>query len=143
MKLETKVFGEIEIDEKKIINFDTGISPFVEYHKYAIIQEEDTDFYYLQCLEDGDLTFVVANLKNIKPDYNPKVDIEYLSELGEIKNNLEIYNIVVVKDTLENATVNLLAPIVVNVDNNKAKQVILANEEYGVRHQLYEEVKEA
>ncbi|MFV0439881.1 MAG: flagellar assembly protein FliW [Lachnospirales bacterium] len=136
MKLETKNFGSIEFDEKQTINFPEGLPAFEKNKDYILIAEPETDFCYLQSIEDSNLTFVLIDLKTLKPDYDPMVVEEQLSCIGEIKENLSIYNICVIKDTIKNMTVNLMAPIVINNDSNKGKQVILENKDYKVKHNL-------
>ncbi len=136
MKLETKNFGTIEFENDAVITFESGLPAFEDKKQFVIIAEPDTDFYYLQCTEDGDLSLVLIDLGGIMPNYNPLVNEEQLQELGKIDNNLSIYNVCVIRDNIENMTINLMAPIVINNDTNKGKQVILENEEYSVKHTL-------
>ncbi len=139
MKLETKNFGTIEFEKDAVITFESGLPAFEDKKDFVIIAEPDTDFYYLQCTEDGDLSLVLIDLGGIMPNYNPLVNEAQLQELGQIDNNLAIYNVCVIRDNVENMTINLMAPIVINNDTNKGKQVILENEEYSVKHTLITE----
>ncbi|MFV0519280.1 MAG: flagellar assembly protein FliW [Lachnospirales bacterium] len=139
MELVTKNFGTISYDENKVIDFPEGIPAFEEMKKFVILGEPDTDFFYLQSTEDGNLSFVLLDVQKLMPNYDPMVKEEQIFCLGEIKNNISIYNVCVIKDTLENMTVNLMAPIVINNDTNKGKQVILENNEYSIKHSLITE----
>ncbi len=139
MELKTKNFGTIDFDTEKVITFPDGIPAFEDKKKYVLLSEPDTDFFYLQSTEDGDLSFVLLDVQNLMPDYDPLVDEEQIECLGELKSNLSIYNICVIKDTLETMTVNLMAPVVINNDTNKGKQVILENKDYSIKHTLITE----
>ncbi len=137
MVFESNNLGTLEYSEADVIRFEKGILAFEEKKEYLIIQNGETEFYYLQSLEDADTTFILVDLKEVMPNYNPEVELEQLKELGEIKNNLSVYNICTVKGELEEMTVNLLGPIVVNQDTKKGKQVVVTKDEYTVRHKLF------
>lgn len=137
MVFESKNLGSVEYKEEDIITFEKGLFAFEDEKKYIIIRNEDTDFYYLQSLINADTTFILADLKDLMSDYNPEVELEQLSSLGEIKNNINIYNICALKEKFEDMTVNLLGPLVINTDTKMAKQVIVSKEEYTVKHKLF------
>ncbi len=139
MKIETKNFGMIEFEDNAVITFNNGLPAFEDNKKFVIIAEPDTDFYYLQSVEDSNLSLVLLDLSSFMPNYNPLVSEEQLADLGKIDNNLSIYNVCVIKGDIKNMTVNLMAPIVINNDTNYGRQVILENEEYSVKHSLITE----
>ena len=67
-------------------------------------------------------------------DFDVPTDIKVLLEINE-NSNISVYNILVIQKPLEKSTVNFLAPIVVNNDNNKLAQVILdskKNQDFGM-----------
>lgn len=79
---------------------------------------------------------------DIMPDYNPLVYDDDLESLGEVKeDNLLIYNIVVIPQTVSKMSVNLKAPIVINLTTKKGKQMVVKNEDYPVKYYFYEELK--
>ncbi len=137
MVFESKNLGTIEYTKEEVIKFEKGILAFEDKKEFIIIRNEDTEFYYLQSLEDDGITFILADLKDLMPEYNPEVDVDQLVDLGEIKNNLGIFNICTVQDDIKDMTVNLVGPIVINLDTNKGKQVIVAKDEYTVKHKLF------
>ncbi len=137
MVFESKNLGKIEYTQEEVVKFEKGILAFEDKKDFLIIRNEDTDFYYLQSLEDAEITFILADLKELMPEYNPEVAVEQLVELGEIKNNLAIYNICTVQEEIKDMTVNLVGPIVINLDANKGKQVIVTKDEYTVKHKLF------
>ncbi len=137
MIFESKNLGTLEYTQEEIIRFEKGILAFEDKKDFLIIKNEDTEFYYLQSLEDAEITFILIDLKDAMPSYNPEVAVEQLSDLGEIKNNLGVYNICTVQGDIKDMTVNLLGPLVINLDTNKGKQVIVSKDEYTIKHKLF------
>ena len=41
MKIKTKIFGEIEISEEKIVTFQDGIIGFPEMKRFALLHDEE------------------------------------------------------------------------------------------------------
>jgi len=143
MIIETKNFGKININDDEIYTFENGIPAFEHLRKFSVVNTEDkSPFCWLQSLEEPDVSFIMMNVYNILPDYNPLVYDNDLEAIGEIKdNNLLIYNIVVIPDVVSKMSVNLKAPIVINLSTKKGKQVILKNEDYQIKYYFYEELK--
>lgn len=140
MKINTANFGEIDIDEEKIIEFKDGIPGFEDEKHFTVILNEDTDnpFHYLQSVENGELSFIIINPFEIFPEYDfkiPKISKDKLN----IKNEKQVcvYTIVVVPEDMEKMTTNLQGPIVINVDEKKGKQVILDDNRYNTKHYIF------
>ncbi len=138
MVIESKNLGSIEYNAEDVIRFEKGLLAFEEEKEFIVIRNRETEFYYLQSVKDADVTFIMVDLKDVMPNYDPKVEVEFLQDLGEVKQNLQIFNICTVKENLDELTVNLLGPIVVNMDTKKGKQVVISNDEgYSVKHKLF------
>ncbi len=146
MNLKTKNFGAIEVEGNKIITFRDGVPGFEQYKKYIEIPNEDKDnpFHWLQCIEDGNLAFVVINPFEMLPDYEFKLEKEVVDEL-EIKelSDVQVLSIVVVPEKIENITINLKAPVIINRNNNYGKQYIMESDKYSVRHNLKDEIEKS
>lgn len=141
MQLTTKHFGEIEFEEDTVITFEDGLPGFREDTRYVLLANDPADlFHWLQATSDEDLAFVLMNVSQIMPDYAPQIEAELLEDLGDGKRF--IYNIAVVPDDLRDMRVNLKAPIIINKTTRKGKQVLANNEEYGVRHYIFDEVQQ-
>jgi len=138
MKLNTKHFGEIEIDESSILTFEDGLPGFPDDRQFTIIENEEP-FCWLQSVTDGDNAFILVDALKIMPDYNPQVDSSELSPLGDYNpTDFLILNIVVLPENVRDMTVNLMAPVVINTVEKKGRQVVAKNENYGVRHYVFE-----
>lgn len=144
MLLKTKHFGEMQIKDTSIIDFGNGIPGFENVKRYTIIdnEEEGSPFKWLQGVDNTDLAFVIVDPFAIKKNYEVKLDDETLKSL-DIKqaDTVAVYSIVVVPEDINKMTMNLQAPLIVNTANNKAKQLILDTDRYGVRHYILEELQ--
>jgi len=139
MKIETNRFGEIEIEERDIYTFPDGIPGFETDKRFTLIGLEDLDgFACLQCVDRGDLSFFIVNPFAFFSDYEFQLPDEDARQLGvEDPVDLAVWTIVNVKDRLETATVNLVAPVVLNVRNRIGRQIILVDPHLGTRHALF------
>ncbi len=143
MTLVTRHFGEISIDESRLLNFNSGLPGFEHLKRFALLSEKDegtgSPFYWLQSTEDPSVAFVMMDVIKMYPEYNPLVDKDRIEgELGSYNpDNFFIYNIANIPENVSDTTVNLKAPIVINDDSKKAMQIICDNDDYSVRHYLF------
>jgi len=144
MKLETSHFGQIDIEEERVVRFTHGLPGFEELLSFAILgPEEIMPFAYLQSIEEPEISFLVTNPFAFYKDYEFELSETAQAELGvEKEEDLQIWSIVTMHEKLTNATMNLLAPIVINRSKQQGKQVILHNTSYTTKHALIQE-KEA
>lgn len=143
MKIETKYLGEVEIEDKDIINFPKGLPGFEDNKEFVLLQSDEIiGFKFLQDIKNEHLCFIVVNPWEFIPKYEANIEDERLSKIGikSIEENLlEVYNIVTISSALEDSTINLLAPIIINIENRKAQQFILNDSNYTTRHKLFED----
>ena len=142
MTLETKGFGEVTIEEDKIITFPGGIIGFPDLTQFALLHDEDdgiATIHWLQSLQEPGFAMPVMDPLIVKEDYNPEVNDELLEALGEWnQEELLVLVTVSVPHELEKMTVNLKGPIVINSSNKKACQVIVEGEGYKVKFPIYD-----
>ncbi|KRQ85987.1 Flagellar assembly factor FliW [Caloramator mitchellensis] len=135
MMIDTKFFGEIEIDENKILTFEKGIPGLEEYKKYAVIDVENSKLLCLQSIEEKNIALLVIFPWDYVEDYEIELSDEEIQELElNTHEDVIVYNVITVREN--KITANLLAPIVVNVKNNKAKQIILNDKKYSIRQEI-------
>ena len=139
IKVKTRDFDEIEVTEKDIITFPQGIFAFEENKDYIIISPLGDGKYpvWLQSVENPNLCFILFNPLEFCSDYRITVaDEDTLPlELGE-NSNTEFFVIAVIPENHMDATVNLKSPIIVNVDNRKAVQVIV-EDDYPIKFPVF------
>ena len=147
MKAATRLFGEIEIDESKIITFEDGIIGFPDMKKFTLIFDEEKEgrpsISWLQSMDEPEIAFPVMDPLFVCETYNPSVEDELLKNLGTIKeDNLYVLVTVTVPQNIKELAVNLKAPIVINTDTRKASQIIV-EDDLPVRYRIYEILEEA
>ncbi len=146
MTIETKVFGEVTIDDSKIIHFENGIVGFPDLTDFALIYDEekgnDAGIRWLQSIQEPAFAMPVMDPLLVLESYNPVVDEEVLKPIGDLDVNemLVLVTVTVPKD-LKLMSVNLRAPLVINVKERKAVQIILDGEEYKIKFPIYDIVK--
>ena len=143
MKINTKLFGEIEISEDKILTFQDGIIGFPELKRFALLHDEErgteAGIRFLQSLDEPGFAMPVMNPLIVKPDYDPEVDDELLAGAGKItEDNLLVLVTVSIPSDLTQMSVNLQGPFVINIEEHKACQIIVESGNYPVKFPIYD-----
>lgn len=148
MKATTRAFGEIEIEDEKIITMEHGMIGFPDYKHFTLIYNKEkgsseSKIKWFQCMDDGDIAFPVMNPMIVKEDYVFNVNEEILAPIGEVNDeDVFILVTVTVPQQIEKLTVNLKAPIIINMQNNKAVQIVV-EDDYPVKYPVYNALKAA
>ena len=141
-KVYTSRFGEIEVDEKKIVHFKNGIPAFEDEHEFIILPyDEESPYYFMQSLKSPDLAFLLTIPFLFFPDYTFEIDEATIKEL-DIKSpeNVFYYSMITIPNgSIRYMTANLVAPVVLNSENMQAKQVVLEKSNYTTKHRLFPE----
>lgn len=140
MEVQTKFHGVVELTEKDILSFESGIPGFPEEDKFSVLPiEEDGLFMILQSLKEPALAFVVVNPFHYFPEYDFTLEDKVVEKLRvESPDDVLVYSILSVREPFEETTVNLQAPIIINSRKALGKQVVLNNEKYKTRHKILE-----
>ena len=131
MKINTTRFGEIDMEENKIINFPLGIPGFTNLKRYILLDYKDP-IKWLHAVDDPDIAFIVTEPFGLFPDYSLTIedDVEQFLEITDAAETIVLV-ILNVADNMLNA--NLKAPIIVNASKLKATQIILEDDRYSFR----------
>ena len=141
MKINTKYHGEISIKEEDILHFEKGIPGFPNETKFVQIPlTEDGLFKYYNQFQMPDIGFIITDPFFFKKDYD-FVHEDSIVESLEIQNEKDVKVIVIItpQEPFNHSTANLQAPVIMNIDNRKARQVILNNTTYQTKHPLFAE----
>ena len=143
MQLNTRLFGEIDVEEEKIIFFEKGIIGFPHCQRFTLIYDETEDgkrknISWLQSIEEPGFALPVIDPLLIKEDYAPQVEHELLKSWGTLTaENTYVLVTVTVPEDVKKLSVNLKAPIVINVEERKADQIIV-EDSFPVKYPIYE-----
>lgn len=146
MKAETRLFGSIDIEESKIIHFVNGLVGFPDMTDFALIHDAENNgekgIQWLQSMQEGNFAMPVLNPLQILEEYNPSIEDELLAPLGEMTpDDMVVLVTVTVPSDITKMTVNLKGPIIINVNNCKACQVIAEGENCEVKFPIYDLLK--
>lgn len=140
MIINTVKFGDIEIEESRIFDFVLPIIGFNDLSKFIIIEpDKDTLFKWLQSVEEPALAFPIISVATLNYDYSVDLTDNVVNDL-EIKSaeSLLVMNITSIpQDNPRGTTINLLAPLIFNLDNQKAGQVVLSGSGYDISHPMF------
>ena len=147
MRINTRVFGEVDIEDSKIIYFPKGIIGFPDLTEFALIHDAEKEragaVKWLQSMQEPAFAMPVMDPLMVKADYNPEVEDELLKPIGNLdpEEILVLVTLTVPSDVTK-MTVNLQAPIIVNAAEKKACQLIVDTEKYPVRFPIYDILQE-
>ena len=132
MKANTRLFGEIDIDEEKIITLENGMIGFPDLRKFTLIFDKEKErtpssIMWFQSMDEPEIAFPVMHPNELKPDYAPSVSDEMLIPLGDLTED----------NTYILVTLTAAAD---KTDTRKGCQVIV-EDDYPIKFNVYEAVK--
>lgn len=119
------------------IIFKKGIPGFDSLREFIITDLEDNKKFKVLQSKESEISFVMTDPFEVYDNYEINLNDEIIKEL-EIKNpeDVLILSIITLGKTLETSTMNLKAPLVINIKNNLGKQYIMQNSKYETKHPL-------
>ncbi|MCC0632898.1 MULTISPECIES: flagellar assembly protein FliW [unclassified Clostridioides] len=120
------------------VTLKKGILGFENLREYELLDIENNDILKeFNSTEEDCIGFIVVSPFEIIKEYEIVLNQDTIEKL-EVKspNDIMLLNIITLGQTLEESTVNMKAPIVINVRNNFGMQIILQDEKYSIRHPL-------
>lgn len=148
MKIESNYFGTIEVSDDQLIFFESAIPGFEELQKFFVIREETPDseeddlFCWLHSVENNAVAFALLDVFKVKNDYKPEIEEQYLNQIAYVEGDeIAVYNIANIPEKVDEMTVNLLAPVVLNLSKMKGVQAIVNNEDYSLKHKIFQDIR--
>lgn len=141
MKLITKYHGAIEYNEEDIITFKKGLPGFEDLKKFIVVPFEDNDvFSILISIEDIEVGIPVVSPFHVDETYEFKLSDEKINELSvNSPEDILVLNTVTLNSNVKNITINMKAPIIINIKGKIGEQIILDNEKYRIKEPLFKE----
>jgi flagellar assembly factor FliW len=138
MLVQTVNFGSLEIPENRVITFNEGLPGFPQIHRLAVIELEALKpFRYLQSLDEPPISLFIINPFLIDPGYEFRLTDSDMEDMRSANSaELTVYAVATIPEDPGGATINLMAPIVINNRDRRGKQVILHESRYSVKHPL-------
>lgn len=120
------------------IFFEKGIPGLEKYREFEINQVGSNEkFKQIISIEDSNIGFIVISPFEIKKDYELNLSDDVIKELQiDSPKDVLVLSLITLGKTLEKSTVNLKAPVIINIKNNKGKQLILQDDKYNIKEPL-------
>ncbi len=144
IKIQTKPFGEIEVNELQVIDFPDGILGFDFIKKFVILDAEDegSPFKWMQAFDEKDLAFIIIRPIDFMDNYELVISQSDLDAVkAETASELIVFAIVTIPENPEKMTANLQGPIIINPAKRLGRQAISMSDSYKVRHNILDEMK--
>ena len=141
MKVATKAYGLIDVDERQKITFPEGLFGFEGFREYVLLDADRQPFYWLQSLDVERVAFVLVNPFLFRPDYEVNISNEELAAIGiHSPEKALIFSIVTIPPDGGPMTANLQGPLVINRDTRTGRQAILADARWKTKHDVMAEL---
>lgn len=117
------------------IKLEKGLLGLEDYKNFEIQDVPENDYFkILQCIDDKDFSMVIMSPFDSYKDYEIELN-DYVIQSLKIASEKEVlvYTTVTLNSDMKKTTTNLRAPIVINITNGLAEQVILQNEKYKIK----------
>ncbi len=133
-------FGELTIDEDKIITFTEGLYGLEQHRQYILTDVPDWPeiFKLLQAVDDPQLSLIVLPLQGVGGPIDPTDFAQACRSLAFDESATTVLGIVTMRANSENQvfTVNLKAPLLIDTERRQGRQHVFASEKYRLRHPL-------
>lgn len=128
MRITTSRFGRIDVDAGDIIRFPSGLPGLEDCREWALLADSSNDALgWLQCVTRGDVAIAVVSPRRFVADYQVRIPRSELTPLS-IADIRQAQVVVVVGKNGTTLTLNLKAPIVINLEARMGRQVVASGE---------------
>lgn len=142
--IRTKCFHEVDYTDSSVFHFPSGLPGFEHEHNFVFLNRLDSHpILFMQSVLTPELCFVLLPVLTVAPNYQLTLDEEARADLklpleGQPKIGKDILCAVIAcaRGNHEPPTINLLAPVIVNLRDRIGLQVIQTQSGYSHRHPL-------
>jgi len=149
MKIQTTRFGEVQVEDTRVLRFPKGLLGFPKFKDYVLIESgdqsrpnEESNFWWLQSVDLPELAFVVTDPTLFVSTYKVPIHAEQMIGLG--LSSIDDAQVFVIVNKRGNVlTGNLQGPLVINVGSRCGEQLVLSDRRFTTRVPLVELHQEA
>jgi len=129
MEILTTRFGKLTIAEDEAIQFPNGLIGFDGHTNWVILADRQNESVgWLQSLDDPSLAFAVVSPRKYVPEYKVRISQDQASTL-KLESDSETFVLVIVSKEQSEITVNLRAPLMINLSLQLGQQLITTDEQ--------------
>ena len=137
MEIQTTRFGAVEIEAEDVLNFQSGIVGLENCREWVLLADAQNDALgWLQCTHRAEVAFAVVSPRRFVPDYQVRISRSELAPLA-LANVKDAKVLVIVGKNERAITLNLKAPLVINLEQRLGRQVV-TNGDNPVQYELCE-----
>ena len=140
MIVKSSRFGEVEIDDKSVIAFPNGIPGFEDQHRFVMMRCQQTEpIQWMQSVDNEYIVVPVINPFLLREEYHIEVNDEELAVIETTEEeDIVVLCIMVLPENLQDMTMNLMAPIIINIKKMLGRQVVMDRGEMPLTFPAYE-----
>ncbi|MBM4011792.1 MAG: flagellar assembly protein FliW [Planctomycetota bacterium] len=128
MRITTTRFGRIDVDAADVIRFPSGLPGLEDCREWALLADAGNDALgWLQSTTRGEVAVAVVSPRRFVPEYQVRIPRSELTPLA-IADMRQAQVVVVVGQNGTNLTLNLKAPIVINLEARTGRQVVASGD---------------
>ena len=129
--------GEQVVLKTGSIVFGKGLPGFEGLNKFELESMEQVGFFNLSSSEEKDINLLLVDPYMYFPNYEVEIEDSVMERLNiKDANDVLILNIVTLSNDVEKVTINLRAPLIININSGDSEQIILNREDYLIRQSL-------
>jgi flagellar assembly factor FliW len=141
MRIQTKIMGELDVDDRQVIDFPDGLIGFKKFTSYALLDAPQKPYFFLQSMELAELGFILLDPFLFRPDYSIDVADEAMRALGVSgPDDALVLSLVTIPPNGGPVTANLMGPLVIGRKARRGAQVILTDPKWQTKHDVMAEL---
>jgi flagellar assembly factor FliW len=143
VKVTTKAYGLIDVDERQRITFPAGLFGFESFREYVLLDADRQPFYWLQSLDVEEVAFILVNPFLFRPDYEVDISDDEMREIGVSSPEKALIFSIVTIPAGAPMTANLQGPLIINRETRMGRQAVLADPRWKTKHDIMTELAAA
>ncbi len=141
MRIQTKIMGELDVDDRQVIDFPDGLIGFKKFTSYALLDAPQKPYFFLQSMELAELGFILLDPFLFRPDYSIDVADEAMRAIGVSgPDDALVLALVTVPPDGGPVTANLMGPLIIGRKARRGAQVILTDPKWLTKHDVMAEL---
>lgn len=127
-------FGTFDVSESRVLHFPQGLIGFGTDRRFVVLDHRPgSPFKWLLSVDNPDLAFAVADPYELVAGY--QAPFELATRLLQTEAaNIGVFVLVTIPSDPERMTVNLMAPVVVDLHTRQARQIVLEDPRLSPAH---------
>ena len=141
MIIQTRQFGDVEIEEEKVVAMPKGMPGFPGKERFILLSHEEIDpFLTFQSVDDPDLAFALMDPFLFLNEYKVDLDAAVRDMGWSVDNTEELFLYTIINASGESAqeiTANLSGPLLIHTGMGQALQMVIPDEKFSHKHPIF------